>query len=143
MVTHKTCGKSSGHARVVGYYEGWATNRPCNVFLPEQIPTGIYTHINFAFAVIDPATFKIALSSPSDVNLYKRIMLLKQKDPGLKVYIAVGSWAFNDPGLMATTFSHLSASVPRQEVFMESLLSFISTYGFDGIDLDWYESHIT
>jgi chitinase len=55
----------------------------------------------------------------------------------LKVYIAVGGWAFNDLGLTATTFSDLSASVPRQKVFMELLLSFMSTYGFDGIDLDW------
>lgn len=107
------------------------------MFWPEQIPIGIYSHINFAFAIIDPKTFKIAPSSPDDVNLYKRLMLLKQRDPGLKVYIAVGGWAFNDPGPTATTFSDLSASVPRQKVFMESLLSFMSTYGFDGIDLDW------
>jgi chitinase len=47
------------------------------VFWPEQIPIGIYSHINFAFAIIDPKTFKIAPSSPDDVNLYKRLMLLK------------------------------------------------------------------
>jgi chitinase len=71
------------------------------------------------------------------VNLYKRIMLLKQRGPKLKVYIAIGGWAFNDPGATATTFSDLAASVPRQRVFLESLLSFMSTYGFDGIDVDW------
>jgi len=107
------------------------------VFLPEQIPIGVYTHINFAFAVIDPKTFKIAPSSPEDVNLYKRLTLLKKRDPNLKVYIAIGGWAFNDPGPTATTFSDLAASVPRQKAFMESVLSFMSTYGFDGLDLDW------
>ncbi|KAJ4374392.1 hypothetical protein N0V83_003133, partial [Neocucurbitaria cava] len=136
-VIHKTCSKDNGNTRVVGYYEGWAKNRPCNVFTPEQIPIGIYTHINFAFGIIDPKTFKIAPSSPDDANLYKRLMLLKQKDPGLKVYIAVGGWAFNDPGPTATTFSDLAASVPRQKIFMESVISFMSTYGFDGLDLDW------
>lgn len=64
-------------------------------------------------------------------------MLLKQKDPKLRVYIAVGGWAFNDAGPTQSTFSDLAASVPRQKVFMESLLSFMSTYGFDGLDLDW------
>ena len=138
-MSHKTCKKDNGNARVVGYYEGWATtNRPCNVFLPEQIPVGVYTHINFAFAVIDPKTFKIAPSAPTDINLYKRLTLLKQKDLALKVYIAIGGWAFNDPGPTATTFSDLAASVPRQKAFMESVLSFMSTYGFDGLDLDWY-----
>ncbi|KAI4621511.1 hypothetical protein J4E80_003881 [Alternaria sp. BMP 0032] len=136
-VKHKTCSKNNGNARVVGYYEGWATTRSCNVFLPEQIPIGVYTHINFAFAVIDPKTFKIAPSSPEDVNLYKRLTLLKKRDPNLKVYIAIGGWAFNDPGPTATTFSDLAASVPRQKAFMESVLSFMSTYGFDGLDLDW------
>ncbi|EAT83645.1 hypothetical protein SNOG_08477 [Parastagonospora nodorum SN15] len=139
-VTHKTCAKDNGNAVVVGYYEGWAKSRPCNVFWPEQIPIGVYTHINFAFAVIDPKTFKIAPSSEGDINIYKRLVLLKQQDPNLKVYIAVGGWAFNDPGPTATTFSDLAASVPRQKVFMESLLAFMSTYGFDGIDLDWYDS---
>jgi chitinase len=108
------------------------------MFWPEQIPIGLYTHINFAFATIDSKTFKVGPSSRSDVSLYKRIMLLKQKDPDLRVFIAIGGWTFNDPGQpTATTFSDLAASVPRQKAFIESLLSFMSTYGFDGVDLDW------
>jgi GH18 family chitinase len=137
-VDHKVCSKNNGNARIVGYYEGWAPNRPCNVFWPEDIPIGLYTHINFAFATIDPKTFKVAPSSKTDVDLYKRLMLHKQKDPGLKVFIAIGGWTFNDPGPTATTFSDLAASVPRQKTFIDSLLSFMSTYGFDGLDLDWW-----
>lgn len=64
-------------------------------------------------------------------------MLLKKKDPHLKIYIAIGGWAFNDPGPTQTTFSDLAASLPRQKAFIGSLLSFMSTYGFDGVDLDW------
>jgi chitinase len=105
------------------------------VFWIEQIPMGLYTHINFAFATIDPKTFKIAPSFPIDVGLYKHLTLLKQKDHDLKVFIAVSGWTFNDPGPTATTFSDLAASIPRQRVFIESLLSFMSTYRFDGIDL--------
>ncbi|KAF2466138.1 glycoside hydrolase [Lindgomyces ingoldianus] len=136
-VSHKTCSKNNGNQRIIGYYEGWVSNRPCNVFWPEQIPVGLYTHINFAFATIDPKTFKVGPSARDDVSLYKRIMLLKQKDPDLKVFIAIGGWTFNDPGPTATTFSDLAASIPRQKSFIESLLSFMSTYGFDGVDLDW------
>ncbi|CAN9282975.1 unnamed protein product [Alternaria alternata] len=136
-VDHKVCSKNNGNARIVGYYEGWAPNRPCNVFWPEDIPIGLYTHINFAFATIDPKTFKVAPSSKTDVDLYKRLMLHKQKDPGLKVFIAIGGWTFNDPGPTATTFSDLAASVLRQKTFIDSLLSFMSTYGFGGLDLDW------
>ncbi|RYP56698.1 hypothetical protein DL771_011637 [Monosporascus sp. 5C6A] len=123
--------------RVVGYFESWAQNRPCNVFWPEDIPVGLYTHINFAFATIDPVTFKVGPASQLDIGLYKRLALIKQKDPDLKLYIAIGGWTFNDPGPTQTVFSDLAASVPRQKVFIQSLISFMSTYGFDGVDLDW------
>jgi chitinase len=135
-VTHKTCSKNNGNARGIRYYEGWPSIHPCNVFYPEQILIGLYTHINFAFGVVDPKTSKFGPLAPQDINLYKLLLLLKQQDPALKIYIAIGGWAFNDPRPTATTFSDLAASIPRQKVFMESLISFMSTYGFDGLDLD-------
>ncbi|RSL96918.1 hypothetical protein CEP52_011197 [Fusarium oligoseptatum] len=136
-VHRKTCPKTNGTPRVVGYFEGWAQDRPCNVFWPEQIPDGLYTHINFAFATIDPKTFKVGPSAPSDVALIRRLMVAKKRDPNLKIYVAIGGWTFNDDGPTKTTFSDLAASVPRQKIFMESLISFMATYGFDGVDLDW------
>ncbi|KAM0669606.1 hypothetical protein ACQRIU_000001 [Beauveria bassiana] len=136
-VSHKTCAKNSGTNRVIGYYEGWAHERPCNVVWPEQIPIGVYTHINFAFATIDPETFQVLPNSKYDVSLYQRVLSLKKDDPGLKVFIAIGGWTFNDPGPTATTFSDISASISRQKTFIQSLISFMSTYGFDGVDLDW------
>ena len=44
---------------MVGYYEGWATRRLCQAYMPEDVPAGVYTHLNFAFASIDPNTYKI------------------------------------------------------------------------------------
>lgn len=122
---------------MIGYFEGWAQNRPCNVFWPEDIPVGLYTHINFAFATIDPVTFKVGPGSQLDIGLYRRLALIKQKDPDLQLFIAIGGWTFNDPGPTQMVFSDLAASVPRQKAFIESLISFMSTYGFDGVDLDW------
>jgi GH18 family chitinase len=123
--------------RVVGYYEGWAARRPCNAFMPEQIPAGIYTHLNFAFATIDPVTFEVRPASAADTKLYKRLTTLKQIDPDLKVLIAIGGWTFNDPGPTATTFSDIARSETAQKAFIKSLVSMISTYDFDGVDLDW------
>ncbi|KAF5259704.1 hypothetical protein FOXYS1_9669 [Fusarium oxysporum] len=92
--------------------------RPCEAFSPEQIPIGLYTHINFAFATIDPKTFEIKPDKESNIRIYKHLTELKRLDPELKVYIAV-------------------TSLPRQRAFMKSLVSFMSTYGFNGLDLDW------
>lgn len=44
---------------------------------------------------------------------------------------------FQRPRSTEMVFSNLSASVPRQKAFIESLISFISTCGFNGLDLDW------
>ena len=76
-------------------------------------------------------------ASSYDTDLYKRLTNLKLKDPSLKVFIAIGGWTFNDDGPTATTFSGLAASADAQKAFIKSLLSFMSTYNFDGVDLDW------
>ncbi|BCS04193.1 glycoside hydrolase family 18 protein [Aspergillus luchuensis] len=123
--------------RVVGYYETWSTRRRCKQFWPEQIPLGVYTHINVAFAVIDPDTFEVRPSLTADIELFKRVARLKQEDPDLKVYIAIGGWSYNDPGPTATTFSDLAASTSNQNKFFNSLTKFMSTYDLDGVDIDW------
>ena len=53
--------------------------------LPEQIPVAAYTHINFAFAMIDPVSFAVALMSEGDADLYARLTALKASYPGLQV----------------------------------------------------------
>lgn len=97
----------------------------------------MYTHINFAFASINPSTFEVVPGSPGDVDLYQQVTLLKNQQPGLKVFIAIGGWTFNDPGPTARTFSDIAASTANQNKFFTSLTSFMSTYNFDGVDLDW------
>ncbi|KEQ68489.1 glycoside hydrolase, partial [Aureobasidium namibiae CBS 147.97] len=126
-VTRPSCSKTGGLARVVGYYEGWTLKRPCNEFMPEQIPSGVYTHLNFAFATIHPQTFEVLPANPTDVPLYKRLTALKRRDKDLKVFIAIGGWTFSDPGSTATTFSDLAGSEQNQKAFFKSLISFMST----------------
>jgi hypothetical protein len=89
-VKRPSCDKKGSVNRVVGYYEGWSLDRSCNAFAPEQIPVGIYTHLNYAFASIDPDTFEVRPTSRKDHNLYRRLVALKQRDPDLKVFIAIG-----------------------------------------------------
>ncbi|KAG2001597.1 hypothetical protein GB937_010039 [Aspergillus fischeri] len=136
-VKHETCSKDKYLSRVVGYYEGWSSRRGCNTVWPEQIKLGVYSHINFAFATIHPETYEVLPADERDVPLYKRLTDLKQYDPNLKVMIALGGWTFNDPGPTATLFSDLAASEEKQKKFFKSLVSFMSTYDFDGVDLDW------
>jgi chitinase len=104
---------------------------------PEKIPLGYYTHINFAFALIDPNSFTIAPMGDDVAALYERVTALKVLQPGLQVWISVGGWAMNDPGPTQTTFSDIAGSEDAQTKFFHSLTTFMMTNGFDGVDLDW------
>lgn len=129
--------EGQGFERIVGYYEGWSPNRPCNKFYPEQIPRGVYTHLNFAFATIDPASFEVRLASSSDGELLQRLANLKGADPNLKVLIAIGGWTFNDAGPTERVFSDLAASPVKTALFAISLVKFMAKYNLDGVDIDW------
>ncbi|KAH8820662.1 chitinase [Xylogone sp. PMI_703] len=124
--------------RNIGYYEGWSVTRACDVMEPESILASGYTHLNFAFASIDPNTFEVVPASTTDVALYSRLTGLKRLYPSLQVWISIGGWSMNDPDQpTATTFSDLARSSSAQDAFTNSLVSFMSTYGFDGVDIDW------
>jgi len=76
--------------------------------------------------------------SSSDPQLYSRFTALKNVNPGLQTWISIGGWSMNDPDQpTAATFSNLAGSTDAQSKFFTSVLSFLETYGFDGVDLDW------
>lgn len=99
----------------------------------------MYTHLVYSFLSIDPVTFELVAEAPEEVALFSEFTALKNKKPGLEVWFSIGGWAFTDwPGPTAFTFSDLMASTEAQTTFFASLLSFMSQYGFDGVDIDWY-----
>lgn len=104
---------------------------------PEDIPLGYYTHLNFAFALIDPKTFHVAPMDDDTASLYTQVTGLKARQSDLQVWIAIGGWAMNDPGDTRTTFSDLAKSKSAQDAFFESLITFMVANNFDGVDIDW------
>jgi chitinase len=86
---------------------------------------------------IDPVSFAIVPMDANQVPLYSRTTALKTKDSELEVWFSIGGWDFTDPGPTATTFSQLAASTSAQTQFFASVLEYLESYGFDGIDLDW------
>ena len=54
---------------------------------PEEIPLGYYTHINFAFALINPTTFRMDHMDAQTATMYSRVTKLKQRQPSLEVWI--------------------------------------------------------
>ena len=80
----------------IGYYESWATTRACKPVRPKDIDASLYTHLIFSFASVSDAS-KLVPAADSDKALYTEFVALKQHNSNLKVMLAVGGWAFNDP----------------------------------------------
>lgn len=64
---------------------------------------------------------------------------MKEKNPNLKVLLSVGGGSDG----MAELFSGIAGDPAKRGAFIGSAYYFISTYNFDGLDIDWeypYES---
>lgn len=120
--------KSEGET-VVGYYTSWSAYKG---YSPLNVPADKLTHLNYAFAKIDPSSSSIVLAHPeSDKKNFVMIQKLKRIYPKLKTLISVGGWDYS------IHFSDVASTGTQREAFAQSCINFIIEHGFDGIDIDW------
>ena len=121
------------YERRIGYYELFNIHeRQCDKVYPEDLEVAPLTHINLAFVLFGDDFEMI----DEDGDLISRVTFLKSRYQGLRVNVAVGGWAFNDPPTQKR-FSDMASTVPNREKFINSLVAFITKYGLDGVDIDW------
>ncbi|KAF9184841.1 hypothetical protein BGZ51_003106 [Haplosporangium sp. Z 767] len=118
--------------RIVGYYgktAGGCLDYPS--FAPAALPYELYTHLNFAFVMIN-ADGVMETQNPEDLPLYKELNALKLKKPSLRTMVTVGGWDMD----MAHYSKMVSTPANRQK-FIKSAMAFVRQHEFDGIDFDW------
>ncbi|MBQ72815.1 MAG: hypothetical protein CMJ67_07900, partial [Planctomycetaceae bacterium] len=134
----------ASEGRVVAYYIEWGTYG--RDYQPEDIPWESITHLNYAFANIGDdgrvtlfdTYAAIEKNFPGDTwdqpirGLINQINFVhKPQHPHVRTLISVGGWTLS--GL----FSDVALTENSREIFAESCIDFIRTYGFDGVDIDW------
>jgi chitinase len=135
-VAAPSCSGDSALARSIAYYQiGNVRDRECNRITPSQINTTGLTHLNLAFASIDPTTFEVVPADAADVDIYPEFTALKSSS--LETWIAIGGWDFNDAGSTQSTWSDLASTAASRSAFISSVQSFMSQYGLQGVDIDW------
>ncbi|EUC30532.1 glycoside hydrolase family 18 protein [Bipolaris zeicola 26-R-13] len=127
--------------RIIRYYEAWNCQKNCIGMRRQDIPVGSLTHIYYSFGYIRLSTYDIIPmddGKPLSTDTFTEFASLKQKNPGPKVFIALGGWTFNENNtIWQPVFSDLSLIPTKRALFIEKLLTFLNCYGFDGVDLDW------
>ena len=63
---------------------------------------------------------------------------LKSRSSGLQVFVSIGGWTFSDNGTATQpVFPEIAGDAGKRQKFANNLVSFMTRYGFDGVDIDW------
>ncbi|OAA37536.1 symbiotic chitinase [Beauveria brongniartii RCEF 3172] len=63
---------------------------------------------------------------------------LKTAKPSLQIWLSIGGWTFSDDNTPTQpVFGNIARDKRYREIFANNVLSFLQTYGYDGVDIDW------
>lgn len=115
---------------ITGYYAGWSQGWFNNGVLPaEEIDYEAVTHIiHFALFPRADGTFDSDVNSIRPSN--SSPLITRAHAAGKKVLISIGGWGTEGAFRGATSPTNLPG-------FIENLVTFMMSRGYDGIDLDW------
>jgi chitinase len=131
--------------RSIAYFTSWSSyDRALTV---KNIDPTLLTHVNFAFANLSEDGEVVVGDEAVDLEMdfgieigggvedakghFGQLRQLKTKNPNLKVLISIGGWSWSK------NFSNVAADPEKRDKFAASAAEFVSTYGMDGVDIDW------
>nr|XP_018905689.1 PREDICTED: probable chitinase 3 [Bemisia tabaci]XP_018905690.1 PREDICTED: probable chitinase 3 [Bemisia tabaci] len=117
--------------QVFCYMTNWARKRTgAGKFTPEDIDPKLCTHVIYAFGTLKDHL--LTEGEEKEAEQYEATVALRDKNPNLKILLAIGGWAFG-----STPFKELTGNVFRMNQFVYEAIEFLRKYKFNGLDVDW------
>uniref|UniRef100_A0A8C3RRV6 Acidic mammalian chitinase n=1 Tax=Chelydra serpentina TaxID=8475 RepID=A0A8C3RRV6_CHESE len=118
--------------KLVCYFTNWSQYRPEPArYFPNNVDPNLCTHLIYAFATMDQN--KIAPYEWNDEDrLFPEFQALKKSNDKLVTSLAIGGWNFG-----TQKFTQMVASPVNRKTFIDSVITYLRKFGFDGIDLDF------
>lgn len=96
----------------------------------EEIDAEKLTHINYAFVNVQDS-MAVLTNLATDSTNFRKLNLLKKKNPDLKIVISIGGWAWSE------NFSDAVLTESSRLKFARSSVDIVRQYDLDGVDIDW------
>ncbi|KAE9388453.1 glycoside hydrolase [Gymnopus androsaceus JB14] len=123
-------GKSEVNAEATmiaaAYYPDWAED----TFPPESLDYTRWSILFFAFAVPN-ASSTLTWNAGSQSMLTRTVTAARNSGAGTRIVLSVGGWGGS------VYFSQCVSTAAKRTTFVKTLASAVTTYGLDGIDIDW------
>ena len=110
---------------VIGYVGGFRGLVNTDLIQAEKL-----THINYAFVDVQDNRAWLTNEVTDTVN-FRKLNLLKQKNPDLKILISIGGWSWSE------NFSDAVLTDTSRIAFAKSAIDIVRKYDLDGVDIDW------
>ncbi|KAJ7647732.1 glycoside hydrolase [Roridomyces roridus] len=108
------------------YYPDWSAD----AFPPEDLDYSKFDMLLYAFAVPNSSN-TLTWDDGSQAILQRLVTSAKNSGAGTKIVLSVGGWG-------GSAFFHQAAgSAAARSTFVSALSSAVTTFGLDGIDIDW------
>ncbi|KAK6170876.1 hypothetical protein SNE40_019166 [Patella caerulea] len=133
LAMHASLLASGSQYKVVCYHSNWSRYRPYpGTFTEANIDPFLCTHLIYAFGVFDDNGNITPHELDWEFPRYVAFNEVKLQNPNLRTLLAIGGWNFG-----SIAFSNMASDPVKRKNFVDTSISLLREYNFDGLDMDW------
>jgi len=123
--------KVAGQRKIYGYFPEWGVYDAHRNFTPEKIDYSTITHLNYGFGIVKNG--EVITHDTEQGPALMRDLDKRTEAAGVTNIISIGGWNNSLEG----EFETATATDAGVEKLANSVVNYMLTWGFDGVDVDW------